>query len=314
MPEDLDVDRDVVEVDHPAGPHGRLDSEGQAPGGAMRPASKHEGITCCWCRWTPRASRCVRSRTCRAARCSPSVLRRRAGSVENRLGEEGQGWQVTVSALAARAVVDRRGRGSAGKVEELKELARKSRKNDRAGARDDGIRRRIGASRRRSRVPLQRHARTHQAVARRTARRGDLINKLLRAELEVAPWRDRPGVQAAPVTWNAKWMAGRCSACALVARSRNRRGTPNIQKNIIAERVLAADGLMSTEDRVQRSSRCCARNSAQRDCRSSTRAQASRSRRRRRRRRPFRVTIGLPRFAGLSPRPSATPGLRSPGE
>jgi len=127
------------------------------------------------------------------------------------------------------------------KLEELKELARKSRKNGRAALEDDGIRRRIARFERRRSRGCASTACAHSpssCAANRSARRPRSTSCCARS------WRWRsarsPGdAGQAPVTWNAKWNGGRWQRFALswpevVIGG----GTPNIQKNIIAERVL----------------------------------------------------------------------------
>jgi alkylation response protein AidB-like acyl-CoA dehydrogenase len=160
--------------------------------------------------------------------------------VENRLGEEGQGWQVTVSALAHERSSIAEVEGLRRKLEELKELARKSRKNGRPALEDDGIRRRI--ARFEAKIEGMRfngmRALTKQLKGEPLGAETS-INKLLRAELEVALGEIALEMQGSAGHLEREVDGGRWQRFALswpevVIGG----GTPNIQKNIIAERVL----------------------------------------------------------------------------
>jgi alkylation response protein AidB-like acyl-CoA dehydrogenase len=160
--------------------------------------------------------------------------------VENRLGEEGQGWQVTVSALAHERSSIAEVEGLRRKLDELKELARKSRKNGRPALEDDGIRRRI--ARFEAKIEGMRmngmRALTKQLKGEPLGAETS-INKLLRAELEVALGEIALEMQGSAGHLEREIDGGRWQKFALswpevVIGG----GTPNIQKNIIAERVL----------------------------------------------------------------------------
>lgn len=160
--------------------------------------------------------------------------------VENRLGEEGQGWQVTVSALAHERSSIAEVEGLRRKLEELKELARRSRKNGRPALEDDGIRRRI--ARFEAKIEGMRmngmRALTKQLKGEPLGAETS-INKLLRAELEVALGEIALEMQGSAGHLEREIDGGRWQKFALswpevVIGG----GTPNIQKNIIAERVL----------------------------------------------------------------------------
>jgi len=160
--------------------------------------------------------------------------------VENRLGEEGQGWQVTVSALAHERSSIAEVEGLRRKLGELKELARKSRKNGRPALEDDGIRRRI--ARFEAKIEGMRfngmRALTKQLKGEPLGAETS-INKLLRAELEVQLGEIALEMQGSAGHLERDVDGGRWQKFALswpevVIGG----GTPNIQKNIIAERVL----------------------------------------------------------------------------
>ena len=225
--------------------------------------------------------------------------------VENRLGEEGQGWQVTVSALAHERSSIAEVEGLRRKLEELKELARKSRKNGRPALEDDGIRRRI--ARFEAKIEGMRfngmRALTKQLKGEPLGAETS-INKLLRAELEVALGEialEMQGSARSPGT-----RSGRRSLAALralVARSRDRRRhAEHPEEHHRRARARPPEGLMNTEDRVRRIE-ALLREQPRRDRRAGHRRepQAPRSRRRRRRRWSLPRPVVSPRFAGLSP-------------
>ncbi|MCU0668507.1 MAG: acyl-CoA dehydrogenase family protein [Myxococcota bacterium] len=160
--------------------------------------------------------------------------------VENRLGAEGQGWQVTVSALAHERSSIAEVEGLKRKLEEVKELARRSTKNGRPALEDDGIRRRI--ARYEAKIEGMRfngmRALTKQLKGEPLGAETS-INKLLRAELEVAFGEIALEMQGSAGHLEKEIDGGRWQRFALswpevVIGG----GTPNIQKNIIAERVL----------------------------------------------------------------------------
>ncbi len=162
--------------------------------------------------------------------------------VENRLGEEGQGWQVTVSALAHERSSIAEVAGLQQSLEELKALAAKSKKNGRPAAQDPVVRRRIARADARIEAMRLNGLRflTKQLKGEDVGPETS-VNKLQRATLEVelgelaleiegpAGVLDR---EAAPE--KGRWQRMALSWPEVVIGG----GTPNIQKNIIAERIL----------------------------------------------------------------------------
>jgi alkylation response protein AidB-like acyl-CoA dehydrogenase len=164
--------------------------------------------------------------------------------VEQRLGDEGQGWEVTISALANERSGIAEIEGLLRKMEQLKELARSARKNGRPALEDTGVRRRI------ARLETRIEAMRYNGMRFLTKQlRGDplgsetSINKLHRAELEIefgefglelqgsaGPYA--PGSET--VVDGGRWQHAALSWPEVVIGG----GTPNIQKNIIAERLL----------------------------------------------------------------------------
>ena len=205
------------------------------------PTSKHDGITCLL---VPMETKGITVRPIKnmsgGSMFAEVFFDDVRVPVENRLGEEGQGWQVTVSALAHERSSIAEVEGLRRKLDELKELARKSRKNGRPALEDDGIRRRI--ARFEAKIEGMRmngmRALTKQLKGEPLGAETS-INKLLRAELEVALGEIALEMQGSAGHLEREIDGGRWQKFALswpevVIGG----GTPNIQKNIIAERVL----------------------------------------------------------------------------
>jgi len=205
------------------------------------PTSKHDGITCLL---VPMDTQGITVRPIKnmsgGSMFAEVFFDNVRVPVENRLGEEGQGWQVTVSALAHERSSIAEVEGLRRKLEELKELARKSRKNGRPALEDDGIRRRI--ARFEAKIEGMRfngmRALTKQLKGEPLGAETS-INKLLRAELEVQLGEIALEMQGSAGHLEREIDGGRWQKFALswpevVIGG----GTPNIQKNIIAERVL----------------------------------------------------------------------------
>jgi len=164
--------------------------------------------------------------------------------VENRLGEEGQGWQVTITALAHERSGIAEYHGLRRQLEALRELAGRSRRHGRPALEDDGIRRRL--ARIETRIEAMRlnglRALTRQLRGEKLGAETS-INKLHRAELEVELGDLALEIQgSAGALWKGadevpdegRWQRFALSWPEVVIGG----GTPNIQKNIIAERIL----------------------------------------------------------------------------
>jgi alkylation response protein AidB-like acyl-CoA dehydrogenase len=164
--------------------------------------------------------------------------------VENRLGAEGEGWQVTVSALAFERSSISEVYGLARQLDGLKELARSSPRFGRPASEDPAIRRRIASA------DLRIEAMRLSGMRFLTKQlRGEplgsetSINKLLRAELEIELGElaveilgSRGALMKGEglVPEEGRWQRLALSWPEVVIGG----GTPNIQRNIIAERVL----------------------------------------------------------------------------
>jgi alkylation response protein AidB-like acyl-CoA dehydrogenase len=160
--------------------------------------------------------------------------------VENRLGDEGQGWQVTVSALAHERSGIAEVEGLRRKLEELEELARETPRNGRPALEDDDIRRRL--ARFAARIEAMRlngmRFLTRQLKGEPLGAETS-INKLHRAELEIQMGELGLEIQGSRGHLETGAQGGRWQKFALSwAEVVIGGGTPNIQKNIIAERIL----------------------------------------------------------------------------
>jgi alkylation response protein AidB-like acyl-CoA dehydrogenase len=164
--------------------------------------------------------------------------------VENRLGEEGQGWRVTISALANERSSIAEVHGLMRRLEEIKELARQTHRAGRRASEIPSIRRRIACAETRVEAMRLNGMRFLTKQLRGEPLGSETsINKLHRAGLEV-----ELGELAMEITGSASTLlagsddapdGGRWAKFALswpevVIGG----GTPNIQKNIIAERIL----------------------------------------------------------------------------
>jgi alkylation response protein AidB-like acyl-CoA dehydrogenase len=160
--------------------------------------------------------------------------------VANRLGEEGQGWRVTVSALAHERSSIAEVEGLLRKLDELVELAQGAVKNGRPALEDDGVRRRIARFETRIEAMRMNGMRFLTKQLKGEPLGADTsINKLHRAELEVEMGDLALEIQGSAGHLEKEVDGGRWQRFALnwpevVIGG----GTPNIQRNIIAERVL----------------------------------------------------------------------------
>ena len=164
--------------------------------------------------------------------------------VENRLGEEGKGWAVTISALANE-------RSSIGevtqmfaKLESLKSLVRSTDRQGKPAADDPAVRRRIGE------FEAKIAAMKYNGLRYLTKQlRGEplssetSVNKLHRASLEIemddfaVELTGLAGVQlpgSEEAVDGGRWARSSLGWPGVVIGG----GTPNIQRNIIAERIL----------------------------------------------------------------------------
>ncbi len=163
--------------------------------------------------------------------------------VENRLGEEGQGWQVTISALASERSSIAEVHGLIRKIDEVKDLARNTIRGGRAMSDDPGIRRRIAQAETKIEAMRLNGMRflTKQLKGEPLGSETS-INKLHRADLEVGLGElalEILGSSSTLMSGDAATDGGAWAKFSLnwpevVIGG----GTPNIQRNIISERML----------------------------------------------------------------------------
>ena len=155
--------------------------------------------------------------------------------VRNRLGKEGEGWRVVVGALAQ----ERSGISEATEklrhIEDLEALARKMKRNGRPAVEDPEVRRKLASFRARiaaMRLTGMRHL-TNQLQGKRPSSETS-INKLLRGQLEIEMDHFSMGLLGTQAQTDGSWQHLSLSYHGTVIGG----GTPNIQRNIIAERIL----------------------------------------------------------------------------
>jgi alkylation response protein AidB-like acyl-CoA dehydrogenase len=159
---------------------------------------------------------------------------------ENRLGAEGEGWTVTVSALAHERSSIAEVEGLRSRLEELVGLARRCVKNGRPALADDALRRRLARVETRIEAMRMNGMRfLTQQLKGAPLGAETSINKLHRAALEIEMGELAIELQGSAGHLEKEVDGGRWQRFALswpevVIGG----GTPNIQKNIIAERVL----------------------------------------------------------------------------
>jgi len=163
---------------------------------------------------------------------------------ENRLGDEGQGWQVTVSALANERSSIAEVYGLRRKMDELKDLARTTFRAGQCTIEIPSIRRRL----QRADIRIESMRLNGQRFLTKQLRGEPLgsetsINKLHRAALEVEMGELAMEIAGSASTLmrgseeapeNGRWADYALGWPEVVIGG----GTPNIQKNIIAERIL----------------------------------------------------------------------------
>lgn len=163
--------------------------------------------------------------------------------VENRLGDEGQGWQVTISALASERSSIAEVHGLVRKIDDVKELARNTIRGGRAMSEDPGIRRRIAQAETKIEAMRLNGMRflTKQLKGEPLGSETS-INKLHRADLEIGLGELALEILGSSSTLMSGEEAADGGAWAKYSLNWPEvvigGGTPNIQRNIISERIL----------------------------------------------------------------------------
>ena len=164
--------------------------------------------------------------------------------VENRLGDEGEGWKVTISALASERSSIAEVHGLIRKIDEVKALAKSTIRGGRPMSRDPGIRRRIAEAETRIEAMRLNGMRflTRQLKGEPLGSETS-INKLHRASLEIGLGELALEILGSsstlmsgddPTTDAGAWAKFSLNWPEVVIGG----GTPNIQRNIISERIL----------------------------------------------------------------------------
>jgi alkylation response protein AidB-like acyl-CoA dehydrogenase len=164
--------------------------------------------------------------------------------VENRLGAEGEGWKVTISALASERSSIAEVHGLIRKIEEVKNLAKNTIRGGRAMSEHPGIRRRIAEAETKIEAMRLNGMRFLTKQLRGEPLGSETsINKLHRADLEVGLGELSLEILGSsgtlmsgeePAVDGGAWAKFSLNWPEVVIGG----GTPNIQKNIIAERLL----------------------------------------------------------------------------
>ncbi|MEE9280677.1 MAG: acyl-CoA dehydrogenase family protein [Myxococcota bacterium] len=155
--------------------------------------------------------------------------------VENRLGQEGEGWKVVMGALANERSGISEATGMERALEDLKELARSSRKNGRPALEDPSVRRqlarfdtKIAAMRLNGMRYLTRQLQGEQPSSETS------VNKQVRGQLEIPMSELAMGLLGSQGQSKGRWQLNSLGLHGGVIGG----GTPNIQRNIIGERIL----------------------------------------------------------------------------
>jgi alkylation response protein AidB-like acyl-CoA dehydrogenase len=164
--------------------------------------------------------------------------------VENRLGAEGEGWQVTISALASERSSIAEVHGLIRKIEEVKNLAKTTVRGGRAMSDEPGVRRRIAEAETKIEAMRLNGMRFLTKQLRGEPLGSETsINKLHRADLEVGLGELALEIIGSastltggsePTVGEGSWAKYSLNWPEVVIGG----GTPNIQKNIISERIL----------------------------------------------------------------------------
>jgi alkylation response protein AidB-like acyl-CoA dehydrogenase len=155
--------------------------------------------------------------------------------VANRLGKEGQGWMVVLRALAN----ERSGISEATEkirhLQDLIELARRSRKAGRPALEDPTVRRSLASFQAKiSAMRLNGMRALTKQLGGNVPSTETSVNKLVRADLEHEMWNFAMGLLGSEAQLLGELQSGSLGYHGTVIGG----GTPNIQRNIISERIL----------------------------------------------------------------------------
>ncbi len=155
--------------------------------------------------------------------------------VESRLGKEGEGWRVVMGALANERSGISESTEKERHLDKLKALARRTNRNDRPALADAGLRRELARYETLiSAMRLNGLRALSQQLRGEGASTETPINKLLRGQLEIPMWDCAMGLLGNEAGEDGQWQRGSLNFHGTVIGG----GSPNIQRNIIGERVL----------------------------------------------------------------------------
>jgi alkylation response protein AidB-like acyl-CoA dehydrogenase len=153
----------------------------------------------------------------------------------NRLGAEGEGWRVVMGALAHERSGISEATEKRSHLEELIELARRSTRDGRPALADASVRRRLASFQARiSAMRLNGMRQLTKQLQGEPPSSETSINKLLRGELEIEMSELATGLLGLEGQCEGPWQERALEFHGTVIGG----GTPNIQRNIIAERLL----------------------------------------------------------------------------
>ena len=154
---------------------------------------------------------------------------------ENRLGAEGEGWKVVMGALANERSGISESTEMKRQLDDLKELARNSKKNGRPALRDSATRRELARFETKVTAMRLNGLRYFTKQLRGAHPSSETsVNKLLRGQLEIPMSELALGLQGSESQYVGPWELRSLTFHGTVIGG----GTPNIQRNIIAERIL----------------------------------------------------------------------------
>ena len=212
---------------------------------SWNPEQKHQGITCLLVPMTTPGVEVRPIENMAGDRHFAEVFFTDARvPVENRLGKEGEGWMVTVSALANERSSIGEVTQMFGKLDTVRALVKKSRKNGKPASEDPKVRRTVAMFEARIAAMKYNGLRylTKQLKGEPLSSETS-VNKLHRATLEIemddfaVELTGQAGLQLAggdSAVDGGSWAKSSLSWPNVVIGG----GTPNIQRNIIAERIL----------------------------------------------------------------------------
>jgi alkylation response protein AidB-like acyl-CoA dehydrogenase len=154
---------------------------------------------------------------------------------ENRLGAEGEGWKVVMGALANERSGISESTGMERQLDDLKELARNSTKNGEPALNDPSVRRELG--RYESMITAMRLnglRNLTQQLQGNPPSTETSVNKFLRGQLEIPMADFSMSLLGSEAQATGRWQMNSLTFHGVVIGG----GSPNIQRNIIAERIL----------------------------------------------------------------------------